>query len=303
MNPKEVAAQLNENERKLLLALKDKNAAKTTELGLELNLSKDAVEKASSWAETKGVVSFKEEISRSFRLTDEGEKYATEGLPEKNLIKLVAGGITELSKLRTEVSSINIALVWVRSNGWAEIKSGKIELTEEGKKRSVSNSTDEEILELMYKKVLPEKGLFFPFQARMPVLIKRGLVKIEEETEKWVETTDFGKEVVPFIEALGSKPVITQLTQEILQSGIWKNVNFQHYDISLPTPNLALGKRHFISQVIDYIRRFWVELGFKEMKGSYLELSFWNFDALYQPQDHPARDLADTFYMKIPYSG
>jgi phenylalanyl-tRNA synthetase alpha chain len=39
------------------------------------------------------------------------------------------------------------------------------------------------------------------------------------------------------------------------------------------------------------------------MKGNYLELSFWNFDALYQPQDHPARDLADTFYMKVPYQG
>jgi phenylalanyl-tRNA synthetase alpha chain len=39
------------------------------------------------------------------------------------------------------------------------------------------------------------------------------------------------------------------------------------------------------------------------MKGEYLELNFWNFDALYQPQDHPARDLADTFYMKTPYKG
>jgi len=39
------------------------------------------------------------------------------------------------------------------------------------------------------------------------------------------------------------------------------------------------------------------------MKGNYLELSFWNFDALYQPQDHPARELADTFYMKTPSNG
>jgi phenylalanyl-tRNA synthetase alpha chain len=39
------------------------------------------------------------------------------------------------------------------------------------------------------------------------------------------------------------------------------------------------------------------------MKGNYLETSFWNFDALYQPQDHPARELADTFYMKTPNKG
>jgi phenylalanyl-tRNA synthetase alpha chain len=39
------------------------------------------------------------------------------------------------------------------------------------------------------------------------------------------------------------------------------------------------------------------------MKGPIVELAFWNFDALFQPQDHPARDLADTFYMKAPHSG
>jgi phenylalanyl-tRNA synthetase alpha chain len=303
MNPKEVAAKLNEHERKLLLALRDKATAKTSELSFEMGLSKDTVEKASAWAETKGVVSFKEEVSHSFKLTEEGEKYATEGLPEKDLIRLVSGGISELSKLRTEITNINIALIWVRSNGWAEIKSGRIELTEEGKKRSETASTDEEILDILHDNVVPEKGLFYPFQARMPVLIKRGLVEVKEETERWVETTDFGKEVTPYIIALGSRPVITQLTPEIIQSGIWKNASIQQYDINLPTPSLAPGKRHFISQVIDYIRRFWVELGFKEMKGNYIELNFWNFDALYQPQDHPARDLADTFYMKTPYSG
>ena len=97
--------------------------------------------------------------------------------------------------------------------------------------------------------------------------------------------------------------MITQITPEVLQSGAWRDAVIQHYDVNLPVPNLTPGKRHFISQIIDYIRRFWVELGFKEMKGHYLELSFWNFDALYQPQDHPARDLADTFYMKTPYKG
>jgi len=41
-----------------------------------------------------------------------------------------------------------------------------------------------------------------------------------------------------------------------------------------------------------------VQLGFEEMDGSIIESSFWNFDALFQPQDHPARELADTFYLK-----
>jgi phenylalanyl-tRNA synthetase alpha chain len=39
-----------------------------------------------------------------------------------------------------------------------------------------------------------------------------------------------------------------------------------------------------------------------EAEGPFVESSFWNFDALYQPQDHPSRELADTFYMKFPSS-
>ena len=38
-------------------------------------------------------------------------------------------------------------------------------------------------------------------------------------------------------------------------------------------------------------------MGFKEMKGTLLQESFWNFDALFTAQDHPVRDLHDTFFI------
>jgi len=74
LNPEEVASRLNENERKLLIALKSSETSSTSTLSLVLGLSKDAIEKASSWAETKGVVSFREEVSKFFKLTEEGQK-------------------------------------------------------------------------------------------------------------------------------------------------------------------------------------------------------------------------------------
>jgi phenylalanyl-tRNA synthetase alpha chain len=46
-----------------------------------------------------------------------------------------------------------------------------------------------------------------------------------------------------------------------------------------------------------------VELGFKEMTGPLVESEFWNFDALYQPQNHPARTWTDTYQMKNPSHG
>lgn len=45
-------------------------------------------------------------------------------------------------------------------------------------------------------------------------------------------------------------------------------------------------------------------MGFEEMPAnSYVESSFWNFDALFQPQQHPARDAHDTFFLTKPVSG
>ena len=54
-------------------------------------------------------------------------------------------------------------------------------------------------------------------------------------------------------------------------------------------------------QVRREYRELFLELGFEEMPTSrYVESSFWNFDALFQPQQHPARDAHDTFFVKDP---
>ena len=47
-------------------------------------------------------------------------------------------------------------------------------------------------------------------------------------------------------------------------------------------------------------RRAFLEMGFTEVASPMVESAFWNFDALFQPQDHPARDMQDTFYMSHP---
>lgn len=302
MNPREVAERLHENERKVLQALSGVGTATTEELSRLTGLARDAVEKASDWAATKGVVSFREEVSQFFTLTDEGRVYAEDGLPEQNLRKLLVHGPQEIAKLKETFKNLNIALAWTRRNGWADIKDGVIQLTEEGKK--VGDSIEERLLKAL-DETSPQSldGVTEGDEALLEQLVKRKLVNRREEMTRFVAITDFGRRVLPELEKAEKVKVITQLTPEMLANGSWRGASFQRYDVTLPVPSLSPGKRHFISQVIDYIRRFWVELGFKEMKGEYLELSFWNFDALYQPQDHPARDLADTFYMKTPHSG
>jgi len=294
MKPKEVAARLNENERKLLHALSGGETATTDNLSKVTGLGRDAVEKASDWAMTKGVVEFSEEVSRFTSLTDEGDVYLNKGLPEQNLRKELADGGKPIADLKKSFENLNIALAWIRRNGWANIDKGVISLTDEGK--AVKGTAQEAALSAIKEGESVDEDV-------LDQLVKRKLATITESTTRYVRITGFGTQVLPELSELETVNIITQLTPELLSTGGWMGSRFQEYDVSLPVPNTQPGKRHFISQVIDYIRRFWVELGFKEMKGEYLELNFWNFDALYQPQDHPARDLADTFYMKTPYKG
>ncbi len=58
------------------------------------------------------------------------------------------------------------------------------------------------------------------------------------------------------------------------------------------------GKIHPYQRIIAEMREILLEMGFEELYGGIVQQCFWNFDALFQPQDHPAREMQDTFYLK-----
>jgi phenylalanyl-tRNA synthetase alpha subunit len=53
-------------------------------------------------------------------------------------------------------------------------------------------------------------------------------------------------------------------------------------------------------KIIQEARTAFLEMGFEEIVSPMVESAFWDFDALFQPQDHPARDMQDTFYLTRP---
>lgn len=58
------------------------------------------------------------------------------------------------------------------------------------------------------------------------------------------------------------------------------------------------GHLHPLLKVRSEFRDIFFQMGFSEMPTNrYVESSFWNFDALFQPQQHPARDMQDTFFL------
>jgi phenylalanyl-tRNA synthetase alpha chain len=85
-----------------------------------------------------------------------------------------------------------------------------------------------------------------------------------------------------------------------LISGQWKNVELKPYNINDEVPNIPYGQSSILTQCIKKVRKAFLEMGFDEMSGQIVESSFWNFDALFTAQDHPAREIQDTFYLADP---
>lgn len=93
----------------------------------------------------------------------------------------------------------------------------------------------------------------------------------------------------------------TDLTAEMLLNGSWKTAHFKPYNFQAKGAPTPAGAFHPLNKVRQEFRNIFFEMGFEEMPTNrYVETGFWNFDALFVPQQHPARDLQDTFYIADP---
>ncbi|KAH6624739.1 tRNA synthetases class II core domain (F)-domain-containing protein [Chaetomium sp. MPI-SDFR-AT-0129] len=93
----------------------------------------------------------------------------------------------------------------------------------------------------------------------------------------------------------------TDLTAEMLASGAWKTATFKPYNFKALGADQHAGALHPLGKVRQELRQIFFEMGFSEMPtNQFVESGFWNFDTLFVPQQHPARDLQDTFYVSDP---
>ena len=95
--------------------------------------------------------------------------------------------------------------------------------------------------------------------------------------------------------------LLNQLEQknlEIETNAINEKLNNEKVDVTLPIRPYRQGKIHPVSQVIDEISSIFSEIGFSVAEGPDVETEYNNFTALNTPEDHPARDMHDTFYLE-----
>ncbi len=93
---------------------------------------------------------------------------------------------------------------------------------------------------------------------------------------------------------------VSQLTPDLLKDGSWRQKRFRKYTISLRPPRIGTGKKHPYREFLDTVKTKLVSMGFQEMRGALVETEFWDMDALFMPQFHPARDIHDVYFVKEP---
>ena len=91
--------------------------------------------------------------------------------------------------------------------------------------------------------------------------------------------------------------LISKKTEEVQNQEVNKKLQDDNIDITLPGRTYFSGKIHPVSQVIDEVTSIFSEIGFSVEEGPDVESEYYNFSALNTPDNHPARDMHDTFYL------
>jgi phenylalanyl-tRNA synthetase alpha chain len=211
-------------------------------------------------------------LSKRLKLTEEGKDYAKRGLPELNLVEALKQGPISLSRARELVDNLDIALQWGKKRNWIRMDGGLIYLIS-----PPDVVPEQEALIRASKGETMDEGV-----AR--ILIQRNLIEVESS----------------FVEELKhlEGKMVSRLTPELMSTGLWRNVKLRPYNVKILGTKVHPSKRQPFDHFLSELRQRLVELGFVEMKGPTIETEFWNYDALYQPQGHPARDWLSTFYLK-----
>ncbi len=289
-----IIESLSPHERKILPFLKEKNI---NEICKKAGLDKVSTIRALEYLQNKNILKISSVKKRFIEIGVNGALYKKKGLPERRLLNLLdSKRIVGLEEGQKESGLSNdefkAAIGALKKKAMIELKNKKIILNankEEISKKMLEESLIES-LPLEYDSLQPEQ-----LHAVKSLEKRKNIIQIKDEKIISFEITDLGKQIIE--QDIKDDKLIEQLDAEILKKGSWKTKKFRRYDVTSPVPAICGGKRHFVNQALDYARKIWTEMGFKEMTGNMIQSSFWNFDALFTAQDHPVREMQDTFFI------
>jgi phenylalanyl-tRNA synthetase alpha chain len=287
------APALHPIERSILRALAN-NDLNADSLAASTGLSIDQVRRGIEWLKFKNLVSISESSTLRVYLGSEGTAAVANGLPERRLVNAVKEGRSTIGEILAggaiKNEEVNAAIAGARRNQWIQLVEGRMTVTPLSEKQSA-----EEIFLANLKGGAEVAKMTEGEKKNLEQLKKRpNYVEVKEEKESRISLTDAGRVLLPTLEEGQAE---RRLTSEMITSGRWKETKFSALDVEAPAPAVHPGRRHPLVEIIEEVKEIFVGLGFSEIDGPIVQSGFWNFDALFTPQDHPAREMQDTFYI------
>ncbi len=289
------AAALHPIERAILKALAQGDHDSIEGLAGSANLSADQARRGVEWLKFKGLIIISESSTFAVSLEAEGRGAAQFGLPERRLVRAVKEGKDTMAKLLASGAvngeEVNAAVAGARRNQWIQFgQGGTISANQ------APQSPEEMTLARLALGSADESQLSTQEKEGLALLKKRpGYIFAGEQKKTRISITDTGRATLPSLEA--EKAQKRRLTPDLITSGRWKEVELSALDVEAPAPVVFAGRRHPLVDIIEEVKEIFVGLGFSEIDGPMVQSGFWNFDALFTPEDHPAREMQDTFYI------
>jgi phenylalanyl-tRNA synthetase alpha chain len=282
---------VSEGEYKLLKLMAEKGFSRGSldDASRLLGIDKSSLASLVMLLRDRGVVRVQEEVRTLCKPTAKGLDAISRGLPEEALLDYLAsrGGVARLDEIsRTLGEYASIALGQARRRGLVEVQGGFVRLVQDPSiaRNAVRGLRD--ALESCYKTGLVEPNLFRELR-------ERGLVEEVKVKDVFVELLDDPVRLLERVRVEASR-----LTSRMLRDGSWRMYRFRAYNVEAEPPRVQAGRLHFLQEFIEVIRDVMKELGFKEVRGPVVELELFNFDMLFQAQDHPAREIHDSLWVK-----
>lgn len=282
MDVERLALSLSGLERKVIRHVDSRRSV--AEIAKSAGLSEVEAMRGLQYLSNKGIVRLVREERKRYVHTEKGKQYVGRKLPERAILDALKDGPKSISELPVTEEEFSGVVGFLKKEGLVEFKKGKLTLTERGKTFMFPWEECYDTLDC-----LDEESY--------KVLNRRGLVTTEESVVWYAEPTKLLKDVLPHVR----DDVIDAITPEVLRSGAWREKEFRVYDVTSPVPKAYYGKRQPYYEFLRRVKDRLYALGFQEEEPGEIVLPmFWNSNALFMPQDHPAADIHDIYFVKSP---
>jgi phenylalanyl-tRNA synthetase alpha chain len=296
--------RLHPIEKSLLEILAISNHISVEKLVEMSNLSVDQVRRGIEWLKFKKLISSVDKCYTVFSLGSNGLKAGKEGLPERRLVNTIKkGNKTVASILKSgflKPDEINAAIAVSKRNHWiqfSQLQNGDkmLLLTAEA---DLLSSEEKLLQKLANFDDGVEVSELTSEEKYASDLLKRRPNYIVETEHKYSEIIllESGKKLAQ-VSYTSNDNFERRLTTDMIVSGKWRGARFSSLDVIADVPYSFAGRQHPLTDIIDEVKEIFFSMGFTEIDGQLIQTSFWNFDVLFIPQDHPAREMQDTFYI------